>query len=93
MTYYNPAEVEFEKDIKVDVSTEVYLDFITYVDLIKDIDVNVAVDQHVYLTGNTANVQFDVEAVGNNTLAEFDVAVLVTDGFSSITGSAFAAVA
>ena len=61
--------------------------------VIKDIDVNVAVDQHVYLTGNTANVQFDVEAVGNNTLAEFDVAVLVTDGFSSITGSAFAAVA
>ena len=93
MNYYNPAEVEFEKNITVDVSTEVYLDFITFVDLIKDIDVNVAVDQHVYLTGNTANVQFDVEAVGNNTLAEFDVAVLVTDGFSSITGSAFAAVA
>lgn len=90
---YNAAEVEFEKNINVDVSTEVYLDFITYVDLYKDIDVDVAVDQHVYLKGNTANVQFDVEAVGDNTLAEFDVAVLVTDGFSSITGSAFAAVA
>lgn len=92
MSYEKP-EVDFDKEIDVNVDTEIDLEFDTFVELTKNIDVDVYVDQTVNIKGNTANVQFDVEAVGDNTLAEFDVSVLVTDDFSSITGSAFAAVA
>ncbi len=56
------------------------------VDVVANTDANADVDD------NSANLIFDVEAVGPETFAEADVSVLVLDGaLSSISGSIFAA--
>ena len=82
---YDPNDFEFEKD--VDVNVDVDLDFNTEVDLDKDVDVDIDVKSDVDLDDNFASATFSVEAIGKNTIAEADVAVLVIEGeLSSVDG-------
>ncbi len=67
-------------------NTNVQIDVNKFVNVDANIDANADVDD------NSANLIFDVEAVGPETFAEADVSVLVLDGaLSSISGSIFAA--
>ena len=77
----------FQESIGVDVDVDVDLDFDAEVDLDKDVDVNIDVKSDVDLDDNFASATFSVEAIGKNTIAEADVAVLVIEGeLSSVDG-------
>lgn len=83
-------DFDFEKDLDIDVDTN--LDFDTDVDLDKDVNVDIKVDSDVDLDGNFASATFSVEAIGKDTIAEADVAVLVIeDELSSVDGVLVAA--
>jgi len=84
-------DFEFSKDIDLDVDVE--LDFDTEIDFDKDVNVDVCIDADADVHGNIATLTFDVEAIGEDTLAEADVAVLaVEDQLSSVSGAMIAAV-
>ena len=86
MTEYNdPNDFEFDKEVDIDVDVD--LDFDADVDLDKDVDVDIDVKSDVDLDDNFASATFSVEAIGKNTIAEADVAVLVIEGeLSSVDG-------
>ena len=81
----DPNDFDFEKE--VDIEVDVDLEFDTEVDLDKDVNVNIDVKSDVDLDDNFASATFSVEAIGKNTIAEADVAVLVIEGeLSSVDG-------
>jgi hypothetical protein len=85
---------DFEFDKELDIDVKVDLDFEVDVDVKveKDIDIDIDVKSDVDLDGNTAELTFDVEAIGDNTDAQAIVSVLVVDNeLSSISGWMFAA--
>ena len=84
------AGISVDKDVDIDVDVD--LDFDTDITLDKDVNVDVSIDSDVDVSGNAANLTFEVTAIGGNTLAEGDVSVVVTDGLSEVSGSLIAAV-
>ena len=85
------GDFEFEKDLDIDV--DVNLDFDTDVDFDKDFDLELCIDADADVNGNIATLTFDVEAIGEDTLAEADVFVIaVEDTLSGVGGSMVAAV-
>ncbi|WP_372624828.1 hypothetical protein [Falsiroseomonas sp.] len=85
---YNEFEFEKEVDIKVDVD----FDFDVDIELDKDVDIDIKVDSDVDLDGNFASATFSAEAIGDETVAEADVHVLVIEGeLSSVDGVLMAA--
>ncbi|MEZ5775707.1 MAG: hypothetical protein R3D33_13655 [Hyphomicrobiaceae bacterium] len=85
------SDVDFSKDIDIDVDFDQSFDTDIKVD--KDVDINVDIDVKADVEGNTAELTFDVEAVGKDTYAQLDFVVLtVEDELSSINGYAVSAV-
>lgn len=85
-------DYDFDKDINVDVDIDLEFDAdvdVNY-DSYTDIDADVCVD--VEIDGNLANFNVDVEAVGDDSFAELNLAVLTTDELSMITASGSSAV-
>ncbi|NLS05289.1 hypothetical protein HGP14_18245 [Rhizobium sp. P32RR-XVIII] len=89
MTYYDPG-FEFDKDIDVEVD----FDFDSYVDVdfYKDVDIDVRTDVCVDIDGNQADFAIDVEAYGDDSYADLELNVLVTDELSSIVAVGTASV-
>jgi hypothetical protein len=83
-------DVNFDKDIDIDINFDLKSDVDITLD--KDVYIDVNVDSKADIYGNVATATFSAEAVGNNTLAEADVHVLATDGLSSVDGVLVAAV-
>lgn len=90
--YYPPSsDVDFDKDIDVDID----IDLDTDVDIYKTVDIDVwsTVYADVCIDGNSADVTFDIEAVGEDTFTSLDIAVLtIEDDLSSISGAITSAV-
>jgi hypothetical protein len=85
-------DFEFSKDLEVDVDLDIDLEVDVDVDVYKDVDIYVDIRSDVDLDGNTAELNFDVQAIGDNTLVEGDVWVLTVDNeLSSITGHLYSA--
>lgn len=81
MSWWN--DVDFDKDI--DVSVDVNLDFDVDVDVVKNTDIDVSVDVDTDISGNTAELTLSVEAYGEDTYTQADVAILtIADELSSI---------
>lgn len=82
--------LEVTKTTEIDVDTE--LD--THVNFVLDQDqsIDLNFDSIVDISGNLANLNFDVTAIGDNSTVESNVSVIVTDGFSEVSGSLSAGV-
>lgn len=82
--------VSVDKDVSIDYEANFDFEVDVNVDIVKDIDVTL--DSTVNITGNFANLIFDVTAIGNNSLAEADVSATVTGGLAEVGGTLIAAV-
>ncbi|NEO99148.1 MAG: hypothetical protein F6K58_10780 [Symploca sp. SIO2E9] len=82
--------VNVTKDVDIEVDVDLNFDANVDVDIDKDIDVNL--DSTVDITGNFAQVIGDVTAIGNDSFAEIDFAVTVTDGLAEASVVATGAV-
>ena len=90
MTFSWGNDDSFEKELDVDV--EVDFDFEYDIKLDKDVDVDIDIKSDVDLDGNFASATFSAEAIGDYTIAEADVHVLVIEGeLSSVDGVLIAA--
>jgi hypothetical protein len=81
-------------ELKKELETEIEFEFESEVDikLDKNVDIKVDVKSDVDIDDNFASLTFDVEAIGDDTLAEADVSVLVIDNeLSSVAGVLVAA--
>ncbi|KAA2211951.1 hypothetical protein [Teichococcus oryzae] len=83
---------DFETDIEIDVDVD--LDLYSDVDVYysSDINIDANIDVDVDINGNLANFNVDVEAIGDDTFVELNLAVLTTDNLSMITASGTSAV-
>lgn len=84
--YGTVVKKKINAQVNVDLNTDVDID------IDKDFDADADLDAQVNIDGNLATLTFDVEAIGNNTLAEADVAVIATDSLSSVSGTLIAGV-
>lgn len=85
-------DFEFEKELDIDVDVEIDFDVDVDVDVEKDIDIDIDVKSDVDLDGNTAELTLDVQAIGDNTAVDAEVAILTVDNeMSSISLFAFSA--
>ncbi len=73
------------KDVEIDV--EVELDTEVDIEIDKDLSIDLNFDSDVDISGNLANLTFDVTAIGDSSAAESDVSVVVTDGLSEVSGT------
>jgi preprotein translocase subunit SecB len=90
-TYYDQPEFEFDKDVEVDVVSDIDFNTEATVTIAKNVDVDVAVVTHV--EGNTAFLVADVEAIGKDTFVEVDASVLAVENqLSSVSIHAVAIV-
>ena len=82
--------LEVTKNTEIDVATELN----TNVDVALDQDqsVDLDFDSTVDIDGNLANLNFDVTGIGDNSTAESNVSVVVTDNLSEVSGSLSAGV-
>jgi hypothetical protein len=88
--FFHNNDVEFDKDI--DINIDFNLDSDVKIDLNKEVDIDVDVKSDVDVDGNFASATFSAEAMGHDTLAEADVHVLVIeDKLSSVDGVLIAA--
>ncbi len=78
------------KNLNIDVNTE--LDTEVDIDIDKDLDVDLNFDSDVDISGNLANLTFDVTAIGDNSFAEADVSVFTNPNVAEVSGSFVAAV-
>jgi hypothetical protein len=83
-------DVDFSKEIDIEVDVDVDLKFDIEFD--KDVDVDIKVESDVDIKGNLAQATIDVEAYGDNSLVEVDMAALTTDYLSHISLSVISAV-
>jgi hypothetical protein len=89
--YGSPSrDFRFNKNVSTTVSSTI--NFNTNVDFDKTVDVDVDIYSDVFVNGNSATFSGDVEAIGNNSLAELDLSVLTTSELSSISAAAVSAV-
>lgn len=85
-------DYDFSKDIEVDVDVDVNLSFDLKVDVDKDTDIDVKITSDADIKGNVAELFLDLEAFGNDTYVQADIAILTTDDLSMITLYAVSAV-
>lgn len=91
MTDYSWSDVDFDKEIDVDI--DVSLEFDVDVDVKKDTDIDVCINADVDVKGNSAELILSVEAYGEDTYVQADVAILtIEDELSSIDLYAVSAV-
>jgi hypothetical protein len=92
MTTSHDDEFEFEKDLDIDVSVDLDFDAEVKAEVEKEIDIDIDVYSDVELDGNTAELYFDVQAIGDDTDAQGVVSVLTVEGeLSSLSGWFFSA--
>jgi len=65
-------EIDVEKDFDIDVDVDVNLDFYADVDFTKYVDIDVEIDVHPSISGNTALVEFDVQAFEDSLYLEVE---------------------
>lgn len=83
----NDDDFNFDKDVDIKVDVEIDIEADVDVEVKKDVDIDVDIKSDIDLDGNYAEMIFDIQAIGDDTLVEFDVAVLTVDNeLSSITG-------
>lgn len=81
------ADYSFEKDVEVDVDVDLKLDATVDLTVDNETDIDVDVKSDVDLDGNTAEITFDVQAVGDETLVQGELVVLTVDNeLSQLTG-------
>jgi len=86
----NGDEFEFEKDIDVEADFYVGWEYENEID--SEVYVDHDIESYVDLEGNSAVLNLNVEAVGDDTLVEASAVVLTTDYYSGITVTAVSAV-
>ena len=83
--------VFFDKVLNADINTD--LDFDVNVDVDKNVDIDIDIDAAANVEGNSAQLTFDVEAFGIDTVAELEFSILtIEDELSSVAGFAVSAV-
>lgn len=83
--------VGFNKNLDSNISTDFEFDVDINIDKDSDVDVNVFSDANV--DGNIAEIAFDAEAFGTDTLVDVEVSVLtIEDQLSSVAGYIVSAV-
>ncbi len=80
----------FDKDVNLDVSTA--LDINTDINAEFDLNVWGIMWSNVDVTGNFGSLEFDLTAAGDNSVAEANTSLLVTDNLVEASGSLFGAV-
>ena len=81
----------FNKNVSSTVNNEFNFNSVIDIDKTKNVDVDVNAD--IDIEGNLAELTFDAEAVGKNTLVEVEASVLaVEDQLSSVAASIIAGV-
>ncbi|MEP9379755.1 VWA domain-containing protein [Aquabacter sp. CN5-332] len=89
---FDPAEdFEFELDVSKQFDFDLSMDFDTKVDYESDFEAHGNVDVDVDIKENFAGFNVDVQAVGPDTAVETNLAVVVTDHYSSIALSGYSA--
>lgn len=78
------------KNLNINVDTE--LDTEVDIDIDKDLSVDLNFDSDVDISGNLANLTFDVTAIGDNSFAEADTSVVVTSNLTEVSGTFVAGV-
>ncbi len=86
-------DFDYEKDLDIDVDIDVDLSFDPDLDYTSDLNIDYDIDTDLCFEGNSALLNLDVEAIGKDTLVEVSASVLTTENLSSVTVSAFSAVA
>jgi hypothetical protein len=92
MTTPNNNDYDFSKDITVDVDVDVNLAFDLDVKVDKSTDICVYVNSDADIKGNVAELFLDLEAFGDDSYVQADIAILTTDSLSMITLYAVSAV-
>jgi len=88
----NNDDFDFSKDIDIDVDADFDVDWDFYNDYDSYVDISHEVCSDIDLDGNSALLDANVEAVGDDTLVEVSAVVLTTDDYSGVTLTAFSAV-
>ena len=84
------GSVDVTKTVDIDVDTDLDTDVNIDIDVDKDIDIDFT--SNVDINGNFASLIGDATAIGNNSVAEVDFTVTVTDDLAEVTIAAFGAV-
>lgn len=84
MTDRHGNDFDFSKDLDINVDVDIDLDVDVDVDIDKDVNICIDINQDLYIDGNTAELNLDAEAIGDNSLVEVDAVVLTTDHSSSV---------
>lgn len=84
------GEFEFSKDVEIKLDAYIDLDFDTDNTYYNEVYVDYCIDPSIDLHENSVFFNVDVEAVGENTMVETNLAVLTTDQLSSFTVTGFA---
>lgn len=82
--------VYVNKDVNIDVNVNQDFDSDVYLDVDKDVYIDF--DSYVNISGNFGSVIGDATAIGDNSVAEIDFAVTVTDDLAEASVTAIAAV-
>jgi hypothetical protein len=92
MTDNHDPGFEFEKDLEIDVDVDLEFDVDVDVDVEIEKCVDLDINSDVDLDGNTAEITFDAQAIGDDTLVEAIISVLTVDGeLSSVSGNIISA--
>jgi len=86
-------DFNWDLDVTYDFEAYVDLDVDTSVSYESCVDVNSNIDVCVDIEGNSATFNVDVQAIGDDGATEVNLAVIVTEEYSSITLTGYAAVA
>jgi len=90
--HHSNDDFNWDLDVNYDFSVEVSLDFDTNVEYSSDFDVDPSIEVCVDIDGNFAGFNIDVQAVGDDSAVEVNLAVVTTDDYSSIALSGYSAV-
>lgn len=95
MSHTSPAVRTYDvtKEIDVDVNVDVDVKFDLDVYVAKTTFINVDIFSAADIKGNVAELFLDLEAFGDDSYVQADIAILTTDSLSSITLYAVSAVA
>lgn len=85
-------DFNWDLDVSYDFSSEVETEFEVETSFESDLDINAEIDVCVDIDGNLATFYVDVQAVGDDSATEVNIAVVTTDDYSSIVISGYSAV-
>ncbi|WP_234052007.1 MULTISPECIES: hypothetical protein [unclassified Xanthobacter] len=87
------TDFNWNLDVNYDFTSSVDLNFTTDTNYDSSFDPSVNFDMCIDISGNFAGFNVDVQAVGDNSATEVNLAVVTTDDYSSIALSGYSAVA